>query len=199
MTNPMHTSDSCEHGTPGVGVELARYVSSDGIGTDPFSSNYWNVHSVRARTFYDKEHDGLTGIWSGFCLVNPPGGVTKMVDGKRVIVTPSLVRPAWERLVNDWRRGVIDGALWVSFSLEQLCNLQGSPAHPLQLPTVVPCERLRYLKRPPGGGPPVPGTAPTHASALTLLPSRRDPELARAQMRRFVEAGGKLGAVVRPL
>ena len=187
-----------EHGTPEAVVSLARYVGGS-IGTDPFSSAYFNAHAVKATVYYDKDHDGLRGIWSGFCLVNPPGGVTKLVDGKRVIVAPSLVRPAWESLVERWRAGAIDGALWVSFSLEQLCMLQGSPAHPAMFPTVIPCERLRYLSRPAGGGPPKPGNQPTHASALTLLPSRRDPVLARAQLARFVERGAKLGALTRPL
>lgn len=198
MTNVQLTSDSMEHGTPADIVDLARNVGG-AIDTDPFSSAYWNTHSVKARVYFDKDHDGLRGIWSGFCLVNPPGGVTKTENGKRAIVTPSLVRPAWESLVGRWRAGAIDGALWVSFSLEQFCQLQDSPAHPLQFPTVVPASRLRFLKRPASGGPPVPGMQPTHANGLTLLPSRRDPGLARAQLARFVEAGAKLGALVRPL
>lgn len=196
--NAQHLSNSQEHGTPLEVVELGRSIGGGIIGTDPFSSARWNRH-IKALVFYDKDHDGLTSVWSGFCLVNPPGGVTKMVGGKRVTVEPSLVRPAWERLVYDWRRGAIDGALWVSFSLEQLCLLQGSPAHPLQFPTVVPCERLRYLTIPSAGGPPVPGTQPTHASALTLLPCQRDQAMAREQMRRFIDGAGKLGALVRPL
>lgn len=193
MSNPMHSADSMEHGTPAEVVELARCVGGT-IGTDPFSSAYWNHHSVRAATFYDVEHSGLDerNAWRGFCLVNPPGG-----DKERG--TKSLVRPAWERLVEEWRAGKIDGALWVAYSLEQLCMLQGSPAHPLQFPTCVPCERLRFLRRPHGGGPPVPGMQPTHGNALILLPSRRSPVEAKEQMRRFVERGASLGALVRPL
>lgn len=196
MALAQHSADSMEHGTPLEVVELARHVGGT-IGTDPFSSAYWNV-GVGARLIYDKEHDGLRGIWSGFCLVNPPGGVSKLVDGKRVTVVPSLVRPAWEGLVERWRAGAIDGALWVSFTLEYMCQLQDAPACPTQFPTCIPSSRLRYLARPPGGGPPKPGTSPPHASALTLLPSRRDPALAKLQLRRFAERGAALGAVVRP-
>lgn len=198
--NAQHSNQTMEHGTPTEIVELVRHVAGGVIGTDPFSSSYWQTHSVQATWFYDKEHDGLRAQWQGFCLVNPPGGeaTTNATTGKRTIVTPSLVRPAWESLVERWRTGSIDGAVWVSFSLEQLCMLQGSPAHPLQFPTCVPCERLRYLTRPAGGGPPKPGNQPTHASALTILPSRRNPAEARAQLRRFVDGAARLGPVVRP-
>ena len=200
MSIAQHSNDSMEHGTPAEVVELARYVGGR-IHTDPFSSAYFNTNSVKADTFYDKDHDGLRSIWSGFCLVNPPGGVTKTdpVTKKRTVIVPSLVRPAWESLVDRWRRGAIDGALWVSFTLEYLCQLQDAPACPTLFPTCIPATRLRYLYRPQGGGPPKPGTSPPHASALTILPSRRDPHLARAQLARFVERGANLGAVVRPL
>jgi hypothetical protein len=181
-----------EHGTPAEIVELARYVGGS-IGTDPFSSAYWNHYSVGAATFYDREHSGLllTNPWRGFVLLNPPGG-------DKQAGTRSLVRPAWERLVDEWRHGRIDGGVYVAYSLEQLCQLQGSPAHPLQFPTLVPCERLRFLNRPAAGGPPTPGTQPTHGNAVILLPSRRDPFQAKAQLARFLERGGPLGAVVRP-
>lgn len=200
MSNAQHLANSQEHGTPIEVIEMARAIGGGTIGCDPFSSPRWQSH-VKAAVWYGKEHDGLRRIWSGFCLVNPPGGITKTdpVTKKRVTIAPSLVRPAWEVCVERWRSGAIDGALWVSFSLEQLCLLQGSPAHPVMFATCLPCERLRYLTLPKGGGPPVPGDQPTHASSLSLLPSRRDRGLAKEQMARFVELGGKLGALVRPL
>ena len=199
MANAQHSNSSQDHGTPAEVVALARHALGD-IGTDPCSDAYWNHYTVKAKVFWSKADDGLVRPWAGTVLCNPPGGESDKdpATGKRRILVASLVRPFWERLCNDWRAGLIDGALWVNYSLEMLCLLQGSPCHPLQLPTVVPCERLRYLRRPEGGGPPKSGTSPTHASALTLLPSRRDPALAKRQLSRFVELGSKLGALVRP-
>jgi len=199
VANAQHSNSSQDHGTPVEVVELTRYALGS-IGTDPCSDAYWNHHSVKADLFWSKADDGLRRPWSGPVICNPPGGESEQdkTTGKRRVLVPSLVRPFWERLVEDWRRGAIDGAVWVSFSLEQLVLLQGSPAHPAQFPTIIPCERLCFLRRPADGGPPKPGNQPTHGNALSLLPSRRDPGLAKLQLRRFAERGAALGAVVRP-
>ena len=183
-----------EHGSPTEAVDLARALAGGVIGCDPFSSVYWNTYTVKARTFWDIDHSGLDprNRWSGFCLVNAPGA-----DDARG--TKSLVRLAWERTVDEWRRGSIDGALYVAYSLEQATQLQGSPAHLLQFPCVFPCERWNFWYRPAGGGPPVKGTSPTHGNLAALLPSRRDRGLAKQQMAVFCELAGKLGALVRPL
>lgn len=187
----LHSQASSEHGSPPEAVELGRYVLG-GIDLDPASSAYWNQYTTRAGTYYDRTTNGLTSAWWGRVWINPPGGDKER--GER-----SLVRPFWERLVDWWRVGKIDGACWLSFSLEMLVQLQGSPVHPLQLPTLIFCERLDYLRRPAtGSGPPQPGGAPTHGSAMTLLPSRRDPAEARAQLQRFRDRGSSLGALVRP-
>lgn len=182
---------SCEHGSPPVAVELGRHTLG-GIDLDPCSSGYWQRYTTQATTYYDREANGLTQPWFGRVWINPPGGDKER--GER-----SQVRAFWERLVDQWRAGKIDGACWLSFSLELLVQLQGSPAHPLNFPTLIFCERLDYLRRPPSGsGPPKPGGAPTHGSAMTLLPSRRDPAEARAQLARFRDRGSSLGALVRP-
>lgn len=204
MTDARLSAASMEHGTPAEAVEFVRHVLG-GIDCDPFSSAYWNHYSVKAATFYDRAADGLRQPWSGRVIVNAPGADDE-AD------TKSLVRPAWDRLVEHWRAGAIDGGLWVGYSVQQVGMLQGSPAHPLMLPAVFPCERFKFLRRPtreeplPGGkvrkvvipGPPVLGEQPTHYNFLTLLPSRRDPDEARAQVGRFLERGRSLGAVVRP-
>lgn len=189
MSNAQHSAATSEHGSPPVAVELGRYVLGR-IDTDPFSSAYWNRYTVQAARYYDRTTNGLGHPWTGRVWVNPPGG-----DKERGL--RSLVRPAWERLVDHWRTGRIDGACWLAFSLEQLVHLQGSPAHPLMLPTLVFCERLDYLRRPAKGGPPRSGGAPTHGSAMTLLPSRRSEAEARAQLARWRERGASLGALVR--
>lgn len=189
MTSAQHSAVTCEHGTPPVASDLARHVLG-GIDLDPFSSDYWNHYTVKAQRFCDRTRNGMVQPWQGKVFINAPGGdkATKL---------PSLVRPAWERLVEFWMNGEVDSACWLSYSLEQLVMLQGSPAHPLQFPTLVFCERLDYLRRPPGGGSPQKGGAPTHGSAMTLLPSRRFASNAHAQVARFRDRGSSLGALTR--
>lgn len=203
MTNPMHSAASREFGTPVHVVDFIRYVAGGDIGTDPFTNAAFNHFTVKARVFYDRENSGLDprNPWTGFCLVNPPGGVTEIdpVTKKRKVIEPSLVKPAWNRLVDEWRHGRIDGGVWVGYSLEQLGLLQSEPTHPAMFACILTCERLDFLVRKPGGGPPRPQRSPTHSNYLTLLHSRRSPVEAKEQMRRFVERGASMGALVRPL
>lgn len=205
--NALHSAKTCEHGSPPAAVDLARYALG-GIDLDPASNGYWNQHTVRALAYYDRKANGLAKPWAGRVWCNPPGADEQAG-------TKSLVRPFWDRLVEHWREGLIDGAVWLGYSLEQLVLLQGAPAHPLLFVTVVPCERLRFLERRPGEAPPVERlgpdgkpSGPTHGNFLTLLPTRRSPTEARAQIARFRERAAALttrsgtavgGAIVRPL
>jgi len=191
VANVQHSASSSEHGTPPVAVQFAVGVMGR-IDLDPCSSAYWQHYTTKAGRYYDREQNGLKLPWSGLVFVNPPGG-DKERDER------SQVKPFWSRLVEFWRRGAIDGACWLSFTLEHHVVLQGEPTHPLMFPTLTFCERLDYLRRPEGGGPPKKGGAPTHGSAMTLLPSVRNKAEARAQMTRFRDLGASLGAVTRPL
>lgn len=195
---------SMEHGSPPEVTDLVRHVFGGAIDTDPASSSYWNFWTTKATTYYDREANGLRHRWQGRTIVNPPGSDDEAG-------TDSLVRPFWERSIDQWRAGHVDGLVWVGFSVSQVGQLQGSPAHPLCFPTLFLCERLKFLRRPTrrvirGGkehdvvipGPPVPGKQPTMFNFLTLLPTRRDPAEARAQLQRFRDRGVSLGAITRP-
>lgn len=212
--NALHSAATCEHGSPPAAVELARYALG-GIDLDPATSAYWNEHVVRAARFYDRAANGLRQPWAGRVWLNPPGADDDAG-------TDNLVRPFWERLVEHWREGLIDGAVWLGYSLEQLATLQGGAAHPLMFVTLVPCERFRFLSRrvktgrvgldgrelmADAPGPPREGESPTHGNFVTLLPTRRSPTEAAAQVARFRERAAQLttgkgsvfGALVRPL
>lgn len=187
---------SAEWGTPKAVVALQHLVFGGPADLDPASSDYWNRHTFQAKRFYDQRQNGLKQPWFGNVAENPPDKTEGMDRG--------VVRAFWEKGLHHWRRGEVDALFWVGFSLEQLVSLQSSPMHPLQFVTVVPCARLAYLARPPGGGPPTPGASPTHGSYLTLLPSSRSRTVAQAQMRLFQQgarslAGGLEGALVRPM
>ena len=188
--NAQHSAKSCEHGSPTEALELARYTLGR-IDLDPASSSYWNTHTVRATRYFDRRANGLKQAWAGLVWLNPPGA-------DEDAGTDSLVRPFWERLVEQWRGGAIEGAVYHGYSLEQLSMLQSSPMSPLRCITLVYARRLRHL-RATRGGPPVPGDSPTHASFTTLLTNRRFDSIARQQIARFVERGSRLGQLLRPL
>jgi hypothetical protein len=188
----MHSSASPEWGSPALVADLARYTFGGEIDLDPASNAYWNHHVIKARCFYDKEQDGLRQTWYGHVLLNPPGESTGQ-----------MVRSFWERLTMFHREHRVRGAVYVGFSLEQLGYLQSAPTHPLQWVTVIPCERMRFLKRDPRGGPPFPEKQPTHSNFLTLLPDLRSRSEMRAQVERFRDRvrsldGGAWGAMIRP-
>lgn len=189
--NAKHSAKSCEHGTPTVVVELARYVLGS-IELDPASTSYWNDHIVRARQFYDRERDGLKQPWFGNVWLNPPGA-------DEDAGTANLVRPFWERLLQFWKSGAVSGALYHGYSLEQLQMLQSSVWSPIKCVTLIYSKRLKHLRRPESGGSPEPGTNPTHANFTSLLPNIRFASIARQQVERFVDKGSKLGQIVRPV
>ena len=102
MANAQHSAASFEHGTPVQGTDLARYVAGGAIGCDPFSSAYWNHYTVKAATYYDLDHSGLDqrNPWRGFCLVNPPGGISE-TDPATKIFLKSLNKP-FIREIDDY-------------------------------------------------------------------------------------------------
>jgi len=190
-----HSMESDDWGTPIAYVELARRVLG-GIDLDPCCSAYWHHWTVKSTRYYTLEDDGLTCPWSGRVLLNPPGGY---VPGTR----RSKVRVAWERLVEAWRLGEVEAAVWIGYSLEQLVQLQDAPAHPLQFWTLVPATRIDFLRRGANGGPPTPVGSPAHGNYITLLHSLYAPAEGRAQAERFRDEARALGvqggALVRPL
>jgi hypothetical protein len=188
--NAQHSSTTPEWGSPSVVVNLARHVLG-GIDLDPCSNAYWNRHLVKATSFYDKEQNALVRHWTGRVYLNPPGEL----GGVRVF---------WEHLAEQHRSSRTRGAVWCGFSLEQIGYLQGSPTHPLQWVTCVPCERLPFMQRDPRGGPPTPEGSPTHSNYITLLPDMGSRSERRAQVGRFRDfvrslSGGAWGAIVRPV
>jgi hypothetical protein len=180
-----------DYGTPAAYCELSRYVLG-GIDLDPASDAYWNHFTVKAKSFYDQRVNGLKQPWFGKVHHNAPSNRELKISAK----------PFWERLVEHYLRGEVECAVWIGFQLGQLQTLQGSLAHPLQFVSLFPSSRIDFLKRMPGNAPPQPAGSPTHANYITLLPTRRSPDAARAMVGRFVEMSKDLiigGALVRPV
>lgn len=191
LTNKLVSSKSEHYGTPAPYAELARYVLGR-IACDPASDAYWNYHVIKAGTFYDERIDGLKARWFETVLLNAPGNAEKNM----------YIRPWWERLIDFYIRGEVDSAIWMGFQLGPLQTLQSAPMHPLQFVTMFPANRIDFLVRMPNNAPPEPCGAPMHANYVTLLPTRRSPDAARAMLSRFVECSKDLqvgGGLVRPL
>ncbi len=185
------SSESENWGTATEYVELARYAL-ECFDLDPASDSYWNHYSVKAGTFYDERINGLISPWFGNVFHNPPSNREKKM----------YVKPWWERLSDHWLRGEVDAAVWIGFQMGQLQTLQGCTVHPLQSITLFPRERGDFLQRMPNNAPPQSAGSPMHANFITILPSRSNPALARAQLSRFVERSKALlggGATVRPV
>jgi hypothetical protein len=190
--NAQHSTETDDWGTDQATIEVGRRVMGR-IELDICSSDYWNYWTVKADRFFDARADVLKQRLVGKGFGNPPGG--KVPNSMR-----SLPKAVWEHVVEHWRSGDLDGFFWVGFSLEQLCVLQASPAHPLQFWTMVLPDRITFLTRGPNGGPPIAGDSPTHGNYLTLLHTQRSPTEAKAQAMRFRDEARRLGAaLVRPL
>jgi hypothetical protein len=183
----MHLSSSADWGSPPEVVDLARLVLGR-IDLDPASSEFWNDRpgGVDARVYMPR--DGLSEVWRP--AGQRPVTVFLNAPGDR---SGQLVKAFWSRLVREWAAGVVDSAIWIGFSLEQLVSCQHEPVNPVTLPMLVPRRRLSYLRRGTDGSA-VPADQPTHGSYVTLLPSS-DPARGRAQMATFAERGAALGTV----
>jgi len=126
-----HTCDSPEWYTPSPFVEAAREVMG-GIDLDPASHVEANI-TVKAANYFTAEDDGLMQAWYGRVFLNPPGG---------------LVAEFWGRLVDSRHAQLIDQAIWIGYSLEQLQTLQCSGARrtPLDFPLCVPKKRIAFVE-----------------------------------------------------
>lgn len=196
----MHSAVTDDHGTPRAVIELCRQVMGV-INTDPCSSAYWNMHTVKADKFYTMADDGLSQPWVGNCFINPPGTLPPKPTDKP-FEKRSVPRKFWELAIERWRNDEINGFCYVGFALEQLTRLQGSPMHPLMFPTLFPCERLSFLQRGPNGGPPVDPGSPNNGNFITVVPPKARSE-ASLWLAKFRVLSQRLdycsGAVVRPI
>lgn len=99
-----------------------------GIDFDPCSEARFNA-VIKATTYYsllERGEDGLKLPWAGRTLVNPPGG---------------LIAKFWRKLLGE---DAVSQAMWIGFSVEQLCILVGEAAHPLDFSTCILRKRLHF-------------------------------------------------------
>lgn len=186
--NPFHSAGTNDHGSPPELVEPARETLG-GFELDPCSNAYWNRYVIKAARFHSKNGHRKPWCRGGRVFVNSPGPIREMRDGSMVTVTPSLVRPFWQRTA---RLGIDHAAgIWIGYSLQQLQQLQQEDVHPLCFVTCFPDHRIEYLQF-VDGGPPRPSGSPMHGSSVTLV--SRNTKL----IDRFARCFAHLGAIVEP-
>jgi hypothetical protein len=178
MTSSFAARLSCESPdwyTPIRYVDAARAVMG-GIDLDPASEPAANTR-IQAARFYTAEENGLERPWFGKVFVNPPGKQTNAF---------------WSKLLREWHSGVIEQAVWIGFSLQQLQTLQHAAAQagqqarplfdlpamghetPLNFPLCIPRKRIEFVENAAkrgerlAQGKPEPDS-PTHANYVTYL------------------------------
>lgn len=158
--NGRHLNTSGRRGTPPEWVEMARTALGGRIELDPMSEPEFNK-VVRAERIYTKADCGLAQSWRcSTMLLNPHGGrqapKPKSADW---VPDPSLVVPAWRKLMNEWNMGSIGAAVWIGFSLDQIASLADESYHPLDFSLLIVRNRIDFLndRLEPGG-------RPTHAN-----------------------------------
>lgn len=184
MAKPQHLSVSDDWYTPLSIVDPAKQLLGK-IDFDPASCEEANKR-IKATLFLDKEHDALSyGCWSEVLLTLPatvflnPPSVGKAPGNK------SWAGLYWQKLMQFRDSGMLDDAIYVCFSLNQLQVLQNyHKLSPLNFPMVVPESRIPFDT--PGDCPKK--KSPTHPSAIVYVPGWRD------QTHRFIELFGHLGA-----
>lgn len=192
-----HSAESVEHFTPPHFVEAARAVLGD-VDLDPASSERAQTIVKASRAYYTAETNRaertLGREWRGRVLLNPPGGkidgegeclrlvkgkakgegYERVADGKAPLGKPvSAAKAFWWKLIEEWRAGRVEAAVFVAFSLELLQSCQVEPASaehvPSRFPLCIPSRRVAYWKAAPGGGFEE-GKSPPHASCFVWLP-----------------------------
>lgn len=147
--NALHSAKTPKWGTPQDIIEDARELLGY-IHLDPGSSEEFNAF-VKALMIYTEHSNGLAPEceWYGNVFCNPPGG---------------LVTEFWQKLIASWFAGNVLKAVWIGFSVEQLCTLANEQAHPLDFSTCILRKRLAFLRE---DG--TPGKGPSHGNYVTAI------------------------------
>jgi ParB family transcriptional regulator, chromosome partitioning protein len=156
MSNIQHSSRTDQWFTPTYLVEKARNVLGM-IDLDPASCEQAN-NTVKATNYFDTDSDGLKSVWGTSpksIYLNPPGGK---------LGNKSLTRLFWEKLVDFRDQGLLEHAIFMGFSLEQLQTTQNCKVAIGNFPICIPSKRVRFVS--PEGT----FNSPTHANVICYVP-----------------------------
>ncbi len=133
--NAKHSNKTVRWGTPDTPgcdyVGMARKVLGGRIELDPMSEEVFN-RRIKAERFFTKEQDCFLQSWTCETLfINPAGG--------------TVVR-AWDKLMRGYVTGEIKRAVWIGFSVEQLCQLANFEDHPMDFSWLLPRKRIPFIR-----------------------------------------------------
>jgi ParB family chromosome partitioning protein len=179
MTQILHSSKSDEWFTPNCIVDLAREVLGT-IDLDPASCEAAN-EIVKATKYFDIENCGLINQWSNIPInvfINPPSGKHHR---------KSLMKLFWEKLLAERENGLINQAIFVGFSLEQLQTTQNCSQSFGEFPICLPKSRVKFVS--PSGL----FNSPTHGQVIVYVPGISD------ETNLFYEVFGQIGVCMSPI
>ena len=164
--NALHSAKDPNWNTPPEILDRCRLALGGEFDLDPLTSVSAN-RAVRAARIFTEADDGFAQQWVGErVLVNPPG---------------RTVRRSWQKLVDEFRAGRTRQAMWIGFSVEQLCILSAPHGDltneqrwdagnldPFDFSVAVLRRRISFIKE---GG--TEGSNPSHGNFVIGLGTRR--------------------------
>lgn len=132
--NVRHSKAQPNWETPQEDIEYARKALGGKIDLDPFSCATGNAR-VKATRYFTPEDDGFKQPWIGPNLfINHPGGTTKK---------------SWKKLISEIRAtnavSRIEKAIWIGFSVEQLCVLADMEIPPTEFSICFLRKRIHFI------------------------------------------------------
>lgn len=173
MTTPsaLHSKQTPCWGSPQDTINRARLCLGR-IDVDPASSAEFN-QLVGALDYFTQDDNGLSLPWrsrhvsrSRFLEPISESEALACSQASRVFVNPpgGLVKEFWHKLLDEVAAGNVDQAIWVGFSVEQLCQLADpGQIHPLDFSTCVLRKRLSFTRADGFKG------SPSHGNYVTAI------------------------------
>lgn len=172
------SSASSEAYTPPHILNAGRHALGGVIDLDPCSNEIAN-EEVRALRILTKEDDGLEVPWfadgeHGTVWCNPPGGFLDRKTLKPAVRGMSSACAWWYELLEYYRAGIVTSALYYTFRLDVLQNIQAEPGYepPHAFPFCIFGERPRHYSAETPKHERGQVGQPTHACAAFFLPER---------------------------
>jgi ParB family chromosome partitioning protein len=178
MTQMRLTSRTDEWYTPSYLVELSREVLG-GIDLDPASCEFANK-TVKAKRYICESEDGISSSWGKVpvtVFLNPPSGKCL---GK------SLMKQFWQKLINTKDAGMLEHAIFIGFSLEQLQVTQNCSQGIGEFPVCIPSRRVKFISQDGVF------SSPTHGQVIAYVPGNTN------KTSKFYEVFSELGSCMSP-
>ena len=159
MSNIQHSSRKDTWYTPQWVIDKV-YNVLETIDLDPASDVFGNQR-IKAINYWDEFDDALSFEWSGKVdypvkvYMNPPGGR---------IGNKSKTALFWQKLLDLRKANMLNHAIVMGFSLEQLAVTQSCSLGMADFPVCIPKRRIRFESS--EGHP----NSPTHANVICYVP-----------------------------